>query len=68
MLEHDFEEKFWEFDNAVIAFVQFFHISQTKTIPSKIFGGFLALIAILLSIAFQLELWMCLILCLSLFQ
>ena len=68
MLEHDFEEKFWDFDNAVIAIVQKYHISQARTIPAKILGGFLALVSVLLSIAFQLELWMCLILSLSLFQ
>ena len=52
MLEHDFEEKFWEFDNAVIAIVQYFHISQTKTIPGKILGGLLTLLSVLLSVFF----------------
>lgn len=68
MLDHGFEERFWDFDNGVIAIVQYFHMSQTKTIPGKLLGGLLTVLSFLLSVFFQLELWMCLILTLSMYQ
>ena len=47
-LEHEFEQKFWDFDDKLIDIAQYFHLQHDKPVR-KIVGGFISLLAFVAS-------------------
>ena len=65
-LDHDFESKYWDFDNQFIAVLQKFHLHKHGTL-NKVLGAILALISFFVSFVSQLEVLMVVILALSIY-
>jgi hypothetical protein len=67
-IDQNFEQKFWDFDNSLIEKVQYFHLRSKKGPFRKVCGGFLAVLDHLMNFAFALELWMIIVLVLTMYQ
>ena len=66
-LEHEFEQRFWDFDDKLIEAAQFFHLQQDKPCR-RIMGGIIVLIGAIIQGAFNQEILMTFILSLSILQ
>jgi hypothetical protein len=67
-IDQNFEQKFWDLDNTLIAFFQYLHASNKKSTCRRAMGYLVAVWAYIFQIVFCLELWMVLVLVLSMYQ
>jgi hypothetical protein len=65
-LDHDFETRYWDFDNLFIGLLQKFHLHKHGTL-NKVIGAILALLSFFVSFISQLEVLMVMILALSVY-
>lgn len=67
-IDQAFEQRFWDFDNAGIELGQYFHLRVRDSTGRKVCGGLIAVMGYLLNYLFCLELWMIIVLTLTMFQ
>lgn len=62
------DQSFWDFDNSLIQACQYFHLRSKKGTCNQALGGIFAALGFLLNYVFSLELWMIIVLTLTMFQ
>ena len=67
-IDQKFEQFFWDFDNKVIQCFQYFHCSVKVSPIRKIIGYFFAIIGYIINYIFALELWMLIVITLTMYE